>query len=327
MSIYLFWGDDDFALTKAVTSLRNQSLDPDWASFNFDRIGADQADGAIQAFNQAMTPPFGLGKRFIWLVEPPCLQSCSEALLAEIERTLPVIPETSVVVISSGSKPNGRLKLTKLLQQQAIVQEFASIPPWKTDQLEDQLRQAAKVTGVRLSRAAGDYLVEAIGNNSRLLYNELEKLRVFAGDATEPLDLDVVSRLVLASSQNSLQLAAAILQGDTPRALSLVSELLDHNEPALKITATLIGQFRTWARVKVLTDAGGRDEKDIATAAEIGNPKRVYILQKEIRQVSARQLLGSLPVLLALDYGLKQGQDERALLQTQVIVLCDRCRR
>jgi DNA polymerase III subunit delta len=326
MSIYLFWGDDDFALTQAVTSLRNQTLDPDWASFNYDRIDATQSDGAIQGFNQAMTPPFGLGKRFIWLVDPPCLQNCSDSLLAEITRTLPVIPDTSVVVITSSGKPNGRLKLTKLLQQAATVQEFAPIPPWKTDDLENQLRQAAKTVGVKLTRAAGDYLVEAIGNNSRLLYNELEKLRVFAHDRTEPLDLDSVSRLVLASSQSSLQLASAILQGDSPRALGLVSELLDRNEPALKITATLIGQFRTWTKVKVLTEAGVRDEKDIATAAEIGNPKRVYILQKEIRQVSARQLLGSLPLLLALDYGLKQGQDERAILQTQVIALCDRCR-
>jgi DNA polymerase III subunit delta len=326
MSIYLFWGDDDFALTQAVTSLRNQTLDPDWASFNYDRIDATQCDGAIQGFNQAMTPPFGLGKRFIWLVDPPCLQSCSDSLLTEITRTLPVIPETSVVVITSSGKPNGRLKLTKLLQQAAMVQEFAPIPPWKTDDLENQLRQAAKTVGVKLTRAAGDYLVEAIGNNSRLLYNELEKLRVFAHDRPEPLDLDSVSRLVLASSQSSLQLASAILQGDSPRALGLVSELLDRNEPALKITATLIGQFRTWTKVKVLTEAGVRDEKDIATAAEIGNPKRVYILQKEIRQISARQLLGSLPLLLALDYALKQGQDDRATLQTQVIALCDRCR-
>jgi DNA polymerase III subunit delta len=326
MSIYLFWGDDDFALTQAVTSLRNQTLDPDWASFNYDRIGSDQTDGTITALNQAMTLPFGLGKRLIWLVDPPCLQSCSESLLAEIERTLGAIPETSVLLISSSAKPNGRLKLTKLLMQRAIVQEFAPIPPWKTDQLEDQLRQAAKTVGVKLSRSAGDYLVEAIGNNSRLLYNELEKLRIFAGDRSEPLDLDTVSRLVLASSQSSLQLATAILQGDTPRALGLVSELLNRNEPALKITATLIGQFRTWAKVKVLTEAGVRDEKEIATAAEIGNPKRVYILQKEIRQSSVRQLLGSLPLLLALDYGLKQGQDELALLQTQVIALCDRAR-
>ena len=48
----------------------------------------------VQALNQAMTPPFGSGQRFIWLVDTPIAQRCSEALLAELERTLPNIPDT-----------------------------------------------------------------------------------------------------------------------------------------------------------------------------------------------------------------------------------------
>ena len=344
MVLYLFWGDDDFALTKAVIALQETSLNPDWASFNFERINADQPEGALAALTQAMTPPFGMGKRFIWLAEPPFLQQASEAVTQELERTLPQLLDSSVLVITGKKKPNGRLKSTKLLQKHGEVKEFTSIPPWKTDQITEKVRQAAKEVGVRLTRASGEFLVEAVGNNTRQLYNELEKLRLFgngtvtsgtvtdtpgqqSGDGqAEPLDLETVAGLITTSTQSSLQLASAIRMGDTSKALELVADLLGRNEPALRIVATLVGQFRTWLWVRVMTEAGERDEKAIAQAAGIGNPKRIYFLRQEINGLSQPQLLQAMPVLLSLESDIKIGRDPEATLQTKVIELCQICR-
>ena len=326
MAIYLYWGDDEFAIAQAVNALKEKTLDPNWSSFNFDRILAEQSDGAIQGLNQAMTPPFGLGQRLVWLVECPILQNCPEPILEEMERTLPQIPETTILLWTSISKPNGRLKSTKLLQKYADIQEFTVIPPWKTEQIETRVREVAKEVGVRLSRPAGDFLIEAIGNNTRQLYSELEKLKVYAGNSTEPLSLKTVEALVTATNQNSLQLASAIRIGDTPKALELLRDLINRNEPALKIMATLVGQFRTWLWVKVMVDSGERDEKTIAVAAEVANPKRIYFLQQEIRNISLAQLLKTLPLLLELETSLKRGQDPLATLQTRIIELCEICR-
>lgn len=74
-------------------ALRDCALDPDWASFNYDRIAPDLADAPIQALNQAMTPPFGLGQRFVWLFDTSLGQRCSEAVMEELSRTLPAVPE------------------------------------------------------------------------------------------------------------------------------------------------------------------------------------------------------------------------------------------
>ncbi len=338
MVLYLFWGDDDFALTKAVTALKDKSLNADWASFNFERINADQPEGALAALTQAMTPPFGMGQRFIWLVEPPFLQQASDVVTQELERTLPQLLDSSVLVITGQKKPNGRLKSTKLLQKYAEVKEFSAIPPWKTDQITDKVRQAAKEVGVRLTRASGEFLVEAVGNNTRQLYNELEKLRLFGnGTVTgeqpsdrqtdaEPLDLETVAGLITTSTQSSLQLASAIRMGDTGKALELVADLLGRNEPALRIVATLVGQFRTWLWVRVMTEAGERDEKAIAQAAGVGNPKRIYFLRQEINGLSQPQLLQAMPVLLSLESEIKIGREAEATLQTKVIELCQICR-
>jgi DNA polymerase III subunit delta len=68
MPIYIYWGEDDFAIAQAAHHLRDRTLNPDWASFNYDKISADQPQAILQALNQAMTPPFGMGQRLVWLV-------------------------------------------------------------------------------------------------------------------------------------------------------------------------------------------------------------------------------------------------------------------
>jgi DNA polymerase III subunit delta len=325
---YVFWGEDDFAIAQAVSQLRQRVLDPDWESFNLDKIGPDVENGVMQALTQVMTPPFGLGQRLVWLVETPLVQRCSEDLLQELERTLPVIPDTSVLLLTSRTKPDGRLKSTKLLQKYAEIREFALIPPWKHDLLVQQVRRVADSLGVKLTTGAVDLLAEAVGNNTRQLYSELEKLALYAGAGTQPLDERAIAPLITASSQSALQLATAIRQGQTGLALDLVAELLRRNEHPLAITKTLVGQFRTWTWVKLLLAAGERNETAIAQAAEVANPKRVYFLQQEVKGLAVERLLRSLPVLLELEASLKGAgsADELATLQTKVIELCELCR-
>jgi DNA polymerase-3 subunit delta len=175
---------------------------------------------------------------------------------------------------------------------------------------------------VPLAPPSIELLAESVGNNSRQLYSELEKLRLYAGDRRQPLEAEVVASLVVANTQNSLQLAAAIRQGQVATALELVAALLSLNEPALRVVATLIGQFRTWLWVKLMQEAGERDERAIAQAAEVSNPKRIYFLQQEVRGLSAQQLQQTLPLLLELEMSLKQGAEDLSTLQTKVIELC-----
>lgn len=326
MPIYFYWGEDDFAIAQAVNKLRDHTLDPQWSSFNYDKIPPDQSNAVIQGLTQAMTPPFGMGKRLVWLVNTTLGQQCSDALLAELERTLPVLPDSSVLLLTAKNKPDGRLKATKLLQKHAEIKEFSPIPPWKTEQLVQQVRQIAQEVGIKLTPDSTELLAQAVGNNSRQLYVELEKLRLYAGDRHQPLDTDAVTALVTATTQNSLQLAAMIRQGQVGPALELVADLIRQNEPALRIVATLVGQFRTWLWVKLMLEAGERDERAIAQAAEVSNPKRIYFLQQEVRHLSAQQLQQTLPLLLELEASLKLGAEDVATLQTKVIELCQICR-
>ena len=322
MPIYFYWGEDEFSLQQAVTSLRDRILDPNWIAFNYTLISPDQPDAITQGLNQAMTPPFGAGSRLVWLVDTTICQHCSEELFTELTRTLPVIPDTSVLLLTSRSKLDKRLKSTNLLQKYAEIREFSLISPWKTELLQQQVEQIAQAVGVKLTSSSIDHIAESVGNDTRLLYSELEKLRLYAGNNHQPLNVDVVGELVRNYTQNTLQLAAAIRCGDVGKALGLVNELINRNEPGLRIVATLISQFRTWLWVKLLTAEGERSNQTIAQAAEISNPNRIYHLQQEVKHLSVEQLASTLPLLLELEVSLKQGSEQMSTLQTKVIELC-----
>lgn len=322
MPTYLFWGEDDFAIGRAAKKLQETVLDSTWLPFNYHKIAGDAADATRQALQQSLTPPFGLGERLVWLVEGTLCQQCSQDLLSELERTLPAIPPNCHFLITSSKKPDGRLKSTKLLQKYAEMREYSLIPPWKAAEIASKVAEMAQELGVRLTPAACQLLAEAVGNNTRQLWGELEKLRLYGQGQDKPLDGEAIAALVNASTQNSLQLAAAIREGNGAKALRLVADLMARNEPPLRIVATLTGQFRTWTTVKLQIEKGERDEKVIATAAEIANPKRIYFLRKEVQSLMASQLLAALPLLLDLEFKLKRGREPMSTLQAAVIELC-----
>lgn len=325
MPIYVYWGEDDFAMEKAIVILRERVLDPLWASFNYTSFPPEQTDSIVQALNQVMTPPFGAGGRFVWLMNTTISQNCPDHILAELQRTIKVIPPDSTLLLTSRNKPDERLKSTKLLKQFATFCEFPLIPPWKTELLVQSVQQAAQTLGLKLNPLVVELLAESVGNDTRLLYNELEKLRLYTQNSRKPLDVNIVSELVRNTTQNTLQLATAIRTGDTPKALGVLNDLSNSAEPGLRIVATLIGQFRTWLLVKMMMETGERNPQAIAQFAEITNHKRIYFIQQEVKSLPLKQLILALPVLLELEVSLKQGASETSTLQTKVIEMCQIC--
>ena len=327
MPIHIYWGEDDFAMEKAIAFLRDEILDANWTSFNYTTFPPDYKNAAIEALNQAMTPAFGAGGRLVWLMNANITTLSDENVLSELQRTLSVIPDNSYLLITSPNKPDERLKSTKLLKKFAQFREFGLISPWKTDLLLKSVNDTAKYLGIKLTPKCAEFLVEAVGNDTRLLYNELGKLQLYIKDSNQPLDVDTAAQLVRNSTQNSLQLAGAIRMGDTNKALSLVADLIDAYEPSLRIVATLIGQFRTWLWVRIMMETGEGSSQAIAQAAEVRNHYRIKYLKQEVQFLSVQQLISCLPILLELEVNLKLGAAQTLTLQTKVIELCQMCQK
>lgn len=322
MPIYLFWGDDDYSLAQAVSELRDRAVAAPWRDFNQCIHPDGKPEHVIAALNDALTPPFGSGDRYVEVRQATLCQQCPPELLAELVRTLPAIPPATVLVFICPRKPDGRLKSTKLLKQHAQAREFASIPPWKTEELLDRTRQAARQHAVTLTPEALELLSAAVGNDTRQLHQELTKLALYSQATGSAIAPEAIDLLVQATTQTSLKLAAALRDGEVADALEIIKDLLARNEPPLKIVATLVGQFRTWLALKLAIATGVTGDRELAAAADIANPKRLYFLRQELRHCSGQRLAKALPVLLELELALKRGAEPRAALQRTAIALC-----
>ena len=285
MPIHLIWGDDEAARSRAVEALIADRTDPAWQSINLSRLDGGDAAQAAQALAEARTPPFGGGDRVVLLQRSPFCSQCPAELGQQLEACLELIPDTCHLLLVSPGKPDARLRTTKALHQLHLAAEL----------------------GLRLEPAAAEALSDAIGSDSARLASELEKLALYVGAA--PITAEAVHALVGSQAANALQVGDALLAGQPAEAIALVDALLAANEPALRIVATLSGQIRGWLWVSLLDRQGEQDVNVIAKAAGIGNPKRIYVMRKQIRGRSPARFLSLLSQLLEVESALKRGSD------------------
>jgi DNA polymerase-3 subunit delta len=307
MPIHLYWGEDEAARNRAVDALIARRVDPAWASINLTRLDGNDPAQALRALLEARTPPFGAGERVVLVQRSPFTSACPPELAAQLEGSLELIPEPVHLVLASPGKPDARLRTTKALRAVAEERSFALPAVWDGSGQQDLVRGAAESLGLTMAPAAIEALAVAIGSDSARLASELEKLALYCGE--RPIDAEAVAALVGCRSATSLQVGDALLAGDPGAAIALVDTLVLAGEPALRLVAALTSQIRGWLWVSLLDRQGEQDVAVIARAAGIGNPKRIYVMRKQIRGQPPGRFLELLGRLLEVEAALKRGAD------------------
>ncbi|MCP9805819.1 DNA polymerase III subunit delta [Cyanobium sp. T1B-Tous] len=313
MPIHLFWGDDEAARNRAVEALVQEQLDPGWASLNLSRLDGSDAGQAAQALEEARTPPFGAGNRVVLLQRSPFCSQCPAELAEGFEAALGQVADGCHLLLVSAGKPDARLRTTKALQKlvkagQASEQSFALPAIWDGAGQVELVSRTARELGLKLEPAAAEALADAIGSDSARLASELEKLSLYAAPGA-PISRAAVQALVGGQSTSALAVGDALLAGQPAEAIACLDALLEANEPALRIVAALTSQIRGWLWVTLLERAGEQDVAVIAKAAGIGNPKRIYVMRKQIRGRQPAVFLRLLSQLLDVEAALKRGTD------------------
>jgi len=320
MPIHLLWGDDEAARSRAVEALVAERTDPAWQSINLTRLDGNEATQASQALEEARTPPFGGGDRVVVLQRSHFCNQCPAELAEQLEAALPLIPANCHLVLVNSGKPDARLRTTKALQKlvkagEAREQSFQLPAVWDGAGQVELVQRTARELGLQLEPTAAEALSDAIGSDSARLASELEKLALYVGaepgrkTPQPPITAAAVEALVGSHATNALQVGDALLAGQPAEAVALVDALLVANEPALRIVATLCGQIRGWLWVSLLDQQGESDVNAIAKAAGIGNPKRIYVMRKQIRGRKPARFLALLRQLLEVEAALKRGSD------------------
>ena len=313
MPIHVLWGDDSAALERAINTLIADVVDPAWSSINLSRLDGAETGQAQQALEEARTPPFGGGCRLVLLQRSPFCNACPSELADRFEAAVPLIPDGSHLLLVNPAKPDGRLRTTKALQKlvkagNASEQSFQLPAVWDGAGQRQLVERTAADLKLRLEADAVDALIEAIGNDSARLSMELQKLALHAeSSGLDSISAAAIAQLIDGQASNALQVGDALLEGNVGEAISRLDGLIEAGEPALRIVATLTGQIRGWLWVSLLEQQGERDVAVIAKAAGIGNPKRIYVMRKQLRGRPPSRCLKLLGRLLDVEAALKRG--------------------
>jgi DNA polymerase-3 subunit delta len=222
-------------------------------------------------------------------------------------------------VLISQNKPDGRLKTTKLINElikkkKAFEKKFILPAIWDEIGQKQLIQRTANEMNIEIEEKAIYSLVEAIGSDSQRLVRELEKLFLLEEAKSKKQNVkkliisqETVNELCQGITSNSLEICSYLLANQLGEAITRLDSLINQGEPALRILASLTTQIRGWLWVSLLEQDGQKEVGFIAKQAGIANPKRIYVIRKQIRGKAPSFFIDLLKKVLEVEILLKKG--------------------
>lgn len=221
----------------------------------------------------------------------------------ELAAYLPQLPDSTVLIVLVEETLPASNPLLKAAEQHGKVVQ--SMLP-KGAALENWIKKRAQKVEVKITPEAVTLLADFIGNNLRLLANELDKLATYVGKGGTIKAEDVHLLSAQVQEARIFDLTDALAQRKKQQALNILHDLLADGEPPLKLIATIISQVRHLILVKELAQKGMRSGHVSSTLGIAP-----FIADKYLRQVSnfnMAQLEGTYRQLLTTDAALKRSR-------------------
>ena len=321
MPIHLIWGDDYEACNREIEAIIQTVIDPLWKSFNYSQIEGNDPKQNFRALQEIQSAPLGSGGRIVLVRRSPFCNGCSIELANKLEQAIKLIPNNTYLILNNSNKPDKRLKTTKLIEKSIQSNSFSKeksflLPlPWDINGQRNLVNNILYKLNLKMNHEAIDLIVESIGNDSSLINTELQKLSLLSeavnakSNTNKPQEIskELVTKIIQNNSTNALEIANLLLQGKRIIALNKIQSLLQNGEPALRLIITLTGQSRGWLWVNLLDAQGNQDVKEIAKLAGIANPKRIFVIRKQIQGKSLKVLLELMQKLLKIEASIKSG--------------------
>ena len=321
MPIHLIWGDDYEASNREIEEIVEKVVDPVWKSFNHSQIDGNDPKQNFRALEEVQSAPFGNGGRIVHIKRSPFCNGCSLELANKLEQAIQLIPDNTHLILNSSNKPDKRLKTTKLIQKSiennklSEEKSFILPQPWDINGQRNLVKNISYRYNLKMNNETIDLIVESIGNDSSLINTELQKLRLLSEASCKTMNTNkpqeitkaLINKLIQNHSTNALEIANFLLQDNKTFALKKIKSLLENGEPALRLISTLTGQARGWLWVNLLDAQGYQEVKEIAKLAGIANPKRIFIIRKQIQGKSLETLIELMKKLLKIETSIKLG--------------------
>ena len=272
MAVHAVIGTDEGRVSEEALRLFNELKPEGGDEFTNDVVEGTVAN-AEEAFQAGMkasealqTLGFFGGAKVVWLKSANFLADDrtggSERAKSGVEALLQVLKAglgEEVTFLLSAVGIDKRRAFYKWLQKNAEVAVFDKIDVSKEgweEEVAAMVAGRAKDLGLRFEEAALDLFVQRVGEETRQIGNELEKLRLYLGDGKVVPEEAV--RLMVPPSRKGVvwEIGRALERRDAARVIALIDALLAKNESAIGLMrASIIPIVRNLFMVRVLMDA------------------------------------------------------------------------
>lgn len=318
MPLTILHGDDDFAIASRVRDLKNAMGDPSMASLNITEL-----DGKIVPLPELRSVcdamPFLGDKRLILVsglltrltgksdegeeTESASASDYVDGLIAYFD----LLPDTTQLALTESKpiNPSSRvLKAAIKIKAEIIkcdVPEGAAMSQW--------IVKRAKASGGDFKGDAAEALATAIGDEPRMLANEIDKLLAYVNWA-RPVEVKDVNQLTPSAGEAIIwDLVDALGSRNAQVALKKFHTLLAQpSQDQFAIFNMIVRQFRLILQVREIIDNGGTTNDVMSKLNQKSFPADK--LMKQARNFSMAQLEDLYRKLLELDLSLKSGGAE-----------------
>jgi DNA polymerase-3 subunit delta len=318
---YIYHGEDEFSLREELATLKAELDADDMLASNTSVLdGRHLQPGDLLA--PCSTVPFLASHRLVVVeglltrFEAPRSQGRSRhergsregvAPWKSLPAALPALPETTTLVLIDGKLTGGN-PLLRLLAPFATVREFRAL---RQREVPEWIRSRARTAGLSISPGAVNLLADLIGNDLRLLVQELQKLTTYARD--RQVEEDDVRALVSGAREASVfNMVDALVEGRGGLAVRLVQQLQNEGASPTYLLTMITRQYRHLILAKELLLAR-------LSVAEIGQRLGInsdFALRKVLEQATRYplpRLESAYHFLLEADGAIKKGTHSEEL--------------
>ena len=326
---YLLYGADEFSRQEALAQMKHKLGDPTTASLNTTILdGRSLTLADLQA--ACDTVPFLADKRLVIVeglaarwerrqpgegVEPKPLAKSDRELEEALQGYLGQLPASTrlVFVDDEVSASNPLLRLAKA--HSGYVKEF---PPRRGRELHAWIAERVKQKGGRITNEAVAALAVFVGENLRLLDQEIEKLLTYTGPGRDLQKADVEALVPYAREARIFDLVDAIGQRQRETALRLLHQMLDDGTAPAYLMVMFARQFRLLLQGRELLD-GGAGKEAIVAALKL-HPFVADKVLLQARNFTLEHLERIYRRLLDADVAMKTGRAEETVALDLLVV-------
>ena len=222
-------------------------------------------------------------------------------------------PTTKLLIFVEG-KMDSKRRLVKLLKRDAHVFDAVEV---KEQELRQYFQKWSQKQGLQFTKNSFENLLVKSG----FQFSEIQKNLLFLQSYKEDSVIeeeDIVNAIPKTLQDNIFDLTQFILTKKMDQARDLVRDLTLQGEDEIKLIAVMLGQFRTFTQVKILSESG-QTESQIASSlgSFLGrnpNPYQIKFALRDARGLSLSFLKQAISYLIETDYQIKTGLYEKGFL-------------